>query len=76
MGSTRDARREGRSEAAQATMRTSRRTAASGKVGGGDTVEKAGEEARGSNCQGKAGEAAREADAQSLPEKSFNDLAA
>ena len=47
-----------------------------GKVGRGDAVEKAGEEARGSNCQGKAGEAAREADAQSLPEKSFNDLAA
>src|SRR6267143_3208809 len=47
-----------------------------GKVGGGDTVEKAGEEASGGNCQGKAGEAAREADGQSLPEKSFNDLAA
>jgi hypothetical protein len=46
------------------------------KVGGGDTVEKAGEEASGGNCHGKAGEAAREADGQSLPEKSFNDLAA
>jgi len=43
-----------------------------GKVGGRDTVEKAGEEASGGNCQGKAGEA----DGQSLPEKSFNDLAA
>jgi len=47
-----------------------------GKVGGGDTVEKAGEEASGGNCQAKAGEAAREADGQSLPEKSLNDLAA
>ena len=47
-----------------------------GKVGGGYTVEKAGEEASGSKCEGKAGEAARQADAQSLPEKSFNDLAA
>ena len=47
-----------------------------GKVGGGDTVEKAGEEASGDNCQSRAGEAAREADGQSLPEKSFNDLAA
>src|SRR6266850_7578051 len=46
------------------------------KVGGGDTVEKAGEEASGGNCQGKAGEAAREADGQSLPQKSFDDLAA
>jgi len=47
-----------------------------GRVGGGDTVEIAGEEASGGNCQGKAGEAAREADGQSLPEKSFSDLAA
>src|SRR5882757_10351821 len=47
-----------------------------GKVGGGDTVEKAAEEASGGDRQGKAGEAAREADGQSLPEKSFNDLAA
>jgi hypothetical protein len=46
-----------------------------GKVGGGNTVEEAGEEASGGNCQGKAGEAAHEADGQSLPEKSFNDLA-
>ena len=77
MGSTREARREGRSEAAAATMRTSRMTATSvGKVSGGDTVEKAGEEASGGNCQGKSSEAARKADAQSLPEKSFNDLAA
>jgi hypothetical protein len=47
-----------------------------GKVGGRDTVEKASEEASGGNCQGKAAKAAREADGQSLPEKSFNDLAA
>ena len=47
-----------------------------GKVGGGDTVEEAGEEASGGNCQGKAGQAAREADGQSLPEIPLNDLAA
>ena len=47
-----------------------------GKVSGGDTVEKAGEQASGGNCQGKADEAARDADGQSLPEKPFNDLAA
>src|ERR1700719_2952798 len=47
-----------------------------GKVGGGDTIEKAGEEASGSNCQGKAGQAARDTDGQSLPEKALNDLAA
>ena len=46
-----------------------------GKVSGGHTVEKAGEEASGGNCQGKAGETAHEADGQSLPEKSLNDLA-
>ena len=77
MGSTREARREGRREAAVATISTSRMTATSvGKSVGETPVEKAGKETSGGNCQGKAGEAAREADAQSLPDKSFNDLAA
>ena len=47
-----------------------------GDIGGGDTVEQAGEQTAGDESQGPSSSAAREANSQALPEKLFNDLAA